>query len=391
MISREPQLFEVPRLWAEDGKVFYHDAYMVGWPSLFYPLGGYLNSFSRLIALLVQPFALAWVPILYLLAAFICQLLPAGVMLSKSMEDAIPSWPGRFAITCFYAALPNVSELNFNLTNAQWHLAMASFLLTAQSPQHHKINRVFTYSVLLISGISGPFSIFLAPIAFGMWLFQRNTTSLTKALLITSTALIQTICLAVTLAAHPRHSGVLQASLPLFLSIMANKFFLCSILGAPLASAFLSLPGATSEFVSTLILCFFGMIFFAAWRHGSQIFKWALLWSGIQITAALIEPLDLNWHQLNLPEFGLRYFAIPSLVCFSGILIAAFQGAKLIRYFSFGLLILSIYGALLNWPYQHYHSPSFSDCVQAFNITPPGGTITCPETPNGWAMTLTKH
>jgi hypothetical protein len=61
---RDPSLFTRPQFWAEDGKVWYAQAYNQGWlHSLTQPLGGYLNTLQRLGAgaALLVPFR--WAPL----------------------------------------------------------------------------------------------------------------------------------------------------------------------------------------------------------------------------------------------------------------------------------------------------------------------------------------
>ncbi len=61
---RDPSLFTRPQFWAEDGKVWYAQAYSQGWLySLFQPLNGYLSILPRLGAgaALLVPFR--WAPL----------------------------------------------------------------------------------------------------------------------------------------------------------------------------------------------------------------------------------------------------------------------------------------------------------------------------------------
>jgi hypothetical protein len=77
--------------WAEDGVVWYADAYNAGWHSLFFLLNGYLQTISRLVALLAQFLPLAWAPTLFAVAALLVQTLTAVFIVSARMATVWPS------------------------------------------------------------------------------------------------------------------------------------------------------------------------------------------------------------------------------------------------------------------------------------------------------------
>ena len=54
VITRRPDAVFGAQFYAEDGRVWYQDAFEVGARSLLFPAGGYLNTLSRLIAMVAQ-------------------------------------------------------------------------------------------------------------------------------------------------------------------------------------------------------------------------------------------------------------------------------------------------------------------------------------------------
>lgn len=134
IVARRPDALFHPQFWAEDGPIWYQDAYNDGVWALLHPHTGYLQTLSRLTALVAVQFPLAWGPTIYAVVALYFQVLPAFVLLSAHLDQDIQSWAGRLALAYFYALVPNSYEWNMNVTNAQWHLALAAFLMIISTP-----------------------------------------------------------------------------------------------------------------------------------------------------------------------------------------------------------------------------------------------------------------
>ena len=62
LFLRAPDILLHAGLWGEEGRILYPDAYNAGLASLLWPGGGYLDTYSRLVALAVQPLPLIYVP-----------------------------------------------------------------------------------------------------------------------------------------------------------------------------------------------------------------------------------------------------------------------------------------------------------------------------------------
>jgi hypothetical protein len=70
-------------------------------------------------------------------------------------------------LASLYLLMPNTAELHANVTNSQWYLALAAFLIVISDAAPNRIWKAFDNVLLLLSGLSGPFSIFLTPIRSG--------------------------------------------------------------------------------------------------------------------------------------------------------------------------------------------------------------------------------
>jgi hypothetical protein len=177
--------------WAEDGVIWYADAYNAGWHSLFFPLNGYLQTISRLVALLAQLFPLAWAPTPFAVAALIVQTFAAVFIVSARMATVWPSSRGRLLFALIYVALPNSFETHVNLTNAQWHLAIWAFFVLVTPPAESRLGKAGDLVVLALSGVSGPFCIFLLPITIWQLRGHRSPAQLQRAAVVAIAGIIQ--------------------------------------------------------------------------------------------------------------------------------------------------------------------------------------------------------
>ena len=106
---RHPGMPFIAEFWGEDGWEWYPEAYNYGWWHIFYPHTGYLQTISRLVGILVQPFPLTWGPSLFATVALAGQTATLVFLVSSRMEQAWPSQFGRVLFALFYLALPNSS------------------------------------------------------------------------------------------------------------------------------------------------------------------------------------------------------------------------------------------------------------------------------------------
>src|SRR5262245_49692258 len=87
VISRRPDAVFHAQFYAEDGAVWFHDAHESGARALLFSRGGYLNSVSRLVALVAQWLPLANVPLFMNVCAIALQVLPVVFFLSSRFSS----------------------------------------------------------------------------------------------------------------------------------------------------------------------------------------------------------------------------------------------------------------------------------------------------------------
>jgi hypothetical protein len=191
VVSCWPDVILHANFWGEDGWSWYPEARDVGVASLLRPWTGYLQTISRLVALAVQPLPLAWAPTIFAAAAVAVQVGAATYFVSDRMSAAWPSRNGRILFALIYLVLPNSAETYANLTNAQWHLAFLAFLVLASSPPAGRAGAALDAVILVLSGLSGPFCVFLAPMSILRAWRDRDRRTYWRADLVAASCLVQ--------------------------------------------------------------------------------------------------------------------------------------------------------------------------------------------------------
>ncbi len=120
LISRRPDLFLRPQFFAEDGAIWYAQAYNRGWiASLLIPNAGYLNAVQRLAAGLALTVPLKFAPLLMNCCGLLIQALPVPVLLSARCR----TWASlqmRLGMAAIYVFIPNAPEVHVVVTDSQW-------------------------------------------------------------------------------------------------------------------------------------------------------------------------------------------------------------------------------------------------------------------------------
>jgi len=390
MVARRPDALFHAQFWAEDGTLWYRDAYQIGISAFLHPALGYLQTVSRLTAFIAVQFPLACAPTIYAIIALYFQVLPAGIWLSKRLDKNIVSWPGRIAVAYFYAVIPNSYEWNMNITNTQWHLALAAFLIIIGSPTEGVGSRLADTVIVLLSGLSGPFSIFYAP--FAAWEYRRERTK-QKAAILTITvicAAIQALSLLTTLCSRPLVH--LDASFSTLCKILTDQILLGGLVGAHLTNIIIMNPFFGSAWAAvSLTLCAMAVTIIAL-KIGPPAYVKMFLFIGLLLISSLIRPASQanTWDEMAQLGNCDRYFIGPILVWFSTLIVLL--GSKLfVRKMAMSLLFVSFFGIIGDFHYPIFDPTNFTSEAIGFAGAKVGTVVVFPENPLGWSMVLTKR
>lgn len=238
MLSRQPDSVVNPQFWAEDGHIWFAQAYNSGWlKSLVTPYGGYLVITPRLVAGFVLLFPIHLAPLLMNLWGLAFQVLPISFLLS-SRPATLASLHTRALWAAIYILLPNTPEVHINLTNSQWHLALLACLIVLSEPPSTHIGRACDTVLLTVSGLTGPFCVLL--LCLGLVLYRRKPYPWRRIqlLILFVASLIQILVIVYAPAMERAH--VLGAGMELLIRIISGHIYLGALLGSNALAYFAS-------------------------------------------------------------------------------------------------------------------------------------------------------
>ncbi len=124
LVLRRPDAVFHAQLWAEDGVVWFADAYNHGGlRALLFARDGYLQVFPRLVAAIGLWVPLVYVPLVFNLIALAVEALPPLFLVSNRMRNIGPR-PLRCVLALLYLFVPDSSEVHAIITDSQSQLAV---------------------------------------------------------------------------------------------------------------------------------------------------------------------------------------------------------------------------------------------------------------------------
>lgn len=250
LLARRLTVLTQPQFYAEDGADWFAAAHNLGLASLFLPGPGYLTLFNRVVGLALAPLGLVGAARAFAAVGLVVQALPAVMFASPRLRPVVRNDAARVAIGLLYVLVPN-AELTGNLTNTQWHLAVLAFLVIIAARPASRLGRASDIAALLIAGLTGPFVLLIAPLA---WLLHRrhpDRIRRTELTVLCAALVVQVVVLAVN-HASARSGLPLDASpLNLVLAIatqMLVRITPHTVASVPVAAVITAVVGVTLWF-----------------------------------------------------------------------------------------------------------------------------------------------
>jgi hypothetical protein len=389
---RQPQDFLAPQLNAEEGAIFFQEAYNRGFLASFFTAeAGYYHLLLRLTAGLALLGPLELVPWVFKAVSFAVQMLPVAYLLADGMAGFVVSPVFRVAVAALYVAGPNSNEIYVNATNSQWHLTLAACLILLSAWRPGKARRIADTGVLVLFSLSGPFSLVCLPLAAWRW-WRDGVLGVDRT----------------------RHCG---PALAVFGALVQLAYLL---MGQRLAGGAEQYAGVTvPEAVRILGLhgglnSLLGMHF--VWRHGAAFPSWlpplaagalalvavavirlrnaalAVLAGLAAVSVAVVFLFPLNDPRLWLrPEFGPRYFFFTTLALLFGLLAMAERGGWGRRVAAPLLAVALLFGVRGDFVVPPLPDNQWREQIAVFRTLPAGESFYIPIHPHQeWGVTLVK-
>lgn len=185
---RAPSQLVSPQLWAEDGVIFFADAWRCGIDAVSYRYAGYLHVAPRLAAWAAVNGPRTWLPSLFVIGS-LAALLVVGYLLA-SRRVPVP-WSAKVLMAAAILLPPTTAEVILRLVNIQWPLALALVLVALADPPKRWTGVAGEAVCLFVCGLSGPFLVFLLPVFWLRAALVRDRGSLIRAALATVPAVVQ--------------------------------------------------------------------------------------------------------------------------------------------------------------------------------------------------------
>jgi hypothetical protein len=386
LFCRCPSLLVHAQFYAEDGKVWYQEAYNGGWlRSLTLPEAGYLNTLQRLGAgvALLAPFR--WAPLTMMLFGLLLQCLPVTALLSARCRG----WgklSTRALLAVLYVVSPNAREIHIVLTNCQWHLALVAVLLGLSSVPRGWPGRAVDLVVFGLVSVSGPFGLLMLPLELVFWWVRRKAWTLVQTGLLAVGGAVQ-----VGLLLHDsyRNMGPMGPSVRWLVRIFGGDVVGAGILGswsvgrrAPMALSVVAALGGVVLFVYVLRYARLEMRLFVLFGLGML---------AAALKSPLVGPTESAWHVLAWTRDS-RYWFYPMMAFLWGLVWAAREApAAWLRRMSQWTLVLCLVGVVSEGEYRPFEDRDFAASVERMRSAEPGTVVTMPILPGGdWTMTLVK-
>ena len=191
LFFRETDLFFNPRFWAEEGNVYFYDAYVNGASSLLHGHQGYFSLIPNFATYLATLFSLDMAPYLTLTSALIVQLIPF-ILISHSKSEFLDSPYKKIIASLIVMFAGNTEEIWLNTINSQFHFVVIAFLILIENKKNLPRTKMNILAFLTIaSGLSGvPANILMPFFGLKFYLFKQKQ-DLTLFLILISTTLVQ--------------------------------------------------------------------------------------------------------------------------------------------------------------------------------------------------------
>lgn len=394
LVLRRPDIVTHAQPWAEDGRVWMAGIYNNGfWSSLFLPQNGYFQTISRLTYGIALWFGLSKAALVANVIAILIRCFFIGLVLSNRFSFVEIKY--RASVIIYFILMPNVAEGFVNITNVHWYLSMYLLAVVMAKGAESTSGKIHDFIILIVSGLSGPFVVFIAPCLIIKRVYTRG--GIVNAIKgINLFDFTMAVCCIIQLWAILTTSGATRIDAPLGYSfgLLADIVSCRIIYGSFLPFSMAREMAAHGNINAGLFIILCAGLIFSFFKYDWRI-KCLILFPVLMIGFALKSPViaigQPQWPLIFNTESGERYFYVTNiaLAC-----LAVSFVSSLSKYRVPALLVgMVIFLVLVP---THFRLPALPESgyyqdVKAFDEKPSGTTVSIRILPPGWTMTLIKR
>jgi hypothetical protein len=196
LVLRRPETLTHAEFWNEDGQVFYIGSYF-GSPidQLTRSYAGFLHAVPRVASWLERLVDVSMAPIVGNAIALIIVAGLATWIASDRLAPVLPAHSSRLILAALLVLLPGSWETLGSITLVQFYLGIFLVLSILAAAPEGGPGRAAMLGAIALSGLTGPFGILLAPVAWARAWLRRDAWSLALAGVLTACALVQAVAL----------------------------------------------------------------------------------------------------------------------------------------------------------------------------------------------------
>jgi len=388
MIARRPDILSNAVFWAEDGAVYFADAFNKGALSaLFLPYAGTLQLFPRMIYGLATVLPLRFVPLFGVWAALLVRAAIPAFLFSSRFTWI--DWRAKVAIAAYFLLMPNLAEVHANPANTHWYLGLYLLAVVLADAPRTIGWKIHDWVALVLAGLSGPMILFVLPALLFRALAQRGTPNGRWSLLAgaVALALIQLCLLVVTAVGTGPHAAADTGVFSVPVMLVSRV-----ILGFITPNRWI---GALSALVIAVPALFLGAaVMIAVFVRGDWRAKGVAVVPVLIVIAAIYTPIFRLSETPWAPLFGLTgegYLVVTGIAW--AVTLVYFATIFLPRLTNEGLAVLILVAGLLilfDFPLSPVAGPPFGPEAPRVVASAPGQDVTVPIAPPGWEMLLKK-
>ena len=362
------------------------------WSSLFLPQNGYFQTISRLTYGIALWFGLSKAALVANIIAILIRCFFAVFILSNRFRFINLKY--RVALVLYFILMPNVAEGFVNITNVHWYLSMYLVAVVLAKDAESLPEKLHDFIVLVISGLSGPFVVFIAPCLIIKRIYTKGGF-INAVKKINLFDVVMAICCIIQLWAILTTSGTTRIDAPLGYSFgLLADIISCRIIYGSFLPFNMAREMAAHGNVNAglfIILCI-GLMF-AFFRYGWRI-KCLILFPLLMIGFALKSPViaigQPQWPLILNTESGERYFYVTNIA----LACLAISFVSSLSKFRTPVLLVGMIIFLAFVP-THFRLPALPESgyyqdVKVFDEKDSGDKVSIRILPPGWDMILIK-